>query len=255
LKDITDLKETQAALQSANRELTQYAKALKRSNRDLEHFAYVTSHDLQQPLRTVTGFLQLLERYYSDALDERARLYIDSAVTGADRMTKMIQALLDLSRVGTRGEAFKATDMETVLEETIHALQHNIEESEAKITHDALPTVIGDATQLGQLLQNLITNAIKFQRDGTQPHIHISATQEEDTWQFAIQDNGIGIDPEHSKRLFRVFQRLHTREEYPGVGIGLALCKRIVERHGGEIWVESEHGEGSTFYFTVERRV
>ncbi len=254
LKDITDLKKTQAALQSANKELVQYAKALKRSNRDLEYFAYVTSHDLQQPLRTVTGFLQLLERYYSDALDDKARLYIDSAVTGADRMTKMIRALLDLSRVGTRGAAFKATDMDAVLEETIQALQHNIEENKARITHDALPTVMGDATQLGQLLQNLIANAIKFQRDGTQPHIHISATQEGETWRFAVQDNGIGIDPEHGERLFRVFQRLHTREEYPGVGIGLALCKRIVERHSGEIWVESEPGEGSTFYFTVERR-
>jgi light-regulated signal transduction histidine kinase (bacteriophytochrome) len=163
----------------------------------------------------------------------------------------MIHALLDLSRVETRGQAFAPTDVEEVLEQTMNALGQTIQENDTVVTHDPLPPVMADKAQLGQVFQNLITNAIKFRKEDEAPRIHISAEQEDDERLFCIRDNGIGIDPEQKERIFQVFQRLHTEEEYPGLGIGLALCKRIVERHGGRIWVESEVGEGSRFYFTL----
>jgi PAS domain S-box-containing protein len=235
----------------AEEKLERYAADLKRSNEELEQFANVISHDLREPARMVKSFLQLLEQRYGEQLDSKAEEYIAYAVDGAERMQEMIKALLDLSRVGTRGKEPAPTDAEAVLERTLTSLSRAIEENDATVTHDPLPTVMADQAQLAQVFQNLIANGIKFQRDGVPPHVHVSAEQKGDKWLFAVEDNGIGIAPEQTERLFQIFQRLHTREEYEGTGIGLALCRRIVERHDGRIWVESEVGEGSTFYFTL----
>jgi PAS domain S-box-containing protein len=235
----------------AEEKLEHYAAELRRSNEELEQFAYAVSHDLQEPLRTVTSFLRLLERRYEDQLDAKGEKFIDYAVDGAERMQEMISALLDLSRVATRGEDPTPTETKRTLDRTLKALGRAIEGAEAEVTYDPLPTVMADRAQLAQIFQNLIANAIKFRREGVPPRVHVSAEREGDEWVFSVADNGIGIDPEQANRIFQIFQRLHTRNEYEGTGIGLALCKRIVERHGGRIWVESEPGEGSTFYFTL----
>ena len=237
------VQERQEALEQANVELS-------RSNRDLEQFAYVASHDLQEPLRSITGYLQLLERRYKDRLDAHADEFIAYAVEGAARMQALINDLLAFSRIGSRGSPFAPADTQKVLDEALRNLGKAIEESGAVVTHDPLPTVNGDATQLVQLLQNLVGNAIKF-RGQEPPQIHVGARPEGDQWLFSVRDNGIGIDPQYAERIFVIFQRLHLRTEYPGTGIGLAICKRIVERHGGRIWVESEQGKGATFYFTL----
>jgi hypothetical protein len=223
---------------------------LKRSNEDLQQFAYVASHDLQEPLRMITGYTSLLARRYRGKLDKDADEFISYAVDGAKRMQGLIQDLLSYSRVGTQGKAFELTDCEVVLTRTLASLQAAIEESGATVTHEPLPTVVADQTQLGQLFQNLIGNAIKY-RNSRPPEVHVSCTRTASEWAFAVKDNGIGIDPRYAARIFVIFQRLHTREEYPGTGIGLAVCKKIVERHGGNIWMESRPGDGATFYFTL----
>lgn len=198
----------------------------------------------------VTSYLQLLERRYKDRLDANANEFIDYAVDGATRMQTLINDLLTYSRVGSRGRSFELTDVSATLSRAMTNLKVAIEESSAVITHDSLPTIMADATQLVQLFQNLISNAIKFRSQ--QPLIiHIGAEHQNQAWQFFIRDNGIGIDPEYTGRIFLIFQRLHSRAEYSGTGIGLAVCKKIVERHGGRIWVESASGKGSTFYFTI----
>jgi signal transduction histidine kinase len=229
------------------------AEELRRSNTDLEQFAYVASHDLQEPLRMVTGYSQLLAKRYGDRLDQKAKEYIGFAVDGAKRMQGLIEDLLTYSRAGSRGEAFAWTECEAVLDRALAGLQVVIEECGARVTHDPLPTVMGDEFQLGQLFQNLLGNALKY-RDSKPPQVHVSCKQETEQWTFAVQDNGIGIEPQYRERIFQIFQRLHTREEYEGSGIGLAICKKIVERHGGKIWVESELGKGATFYFTIPIR-
>lgn len=234
----------------AEKRLEHYAAELERSNRELEQFAYIASHDLQEPLRMVTSYLQLLERRYRGKLDKDADDFITYAVDGAIRMHRLIGDLLTYSRVSTHAKPFESSDCSDVLSHALANLEVAIEESEATITFDDLPTVKVDTTQLTQVFQNLIGNAIKFHKD-VPPCIHISAEHQGDEWCFSVRDNGIGIAPEHSERIFLIFQRLHTREEYPGTGIGLAVCKKIVERHGGRIWVESKPGEGSTFYFTI----
>jgi PAS domain S-box-containing protein len=226
------------------------AQELKRSNDDLQQFAYVASHDLQEPLRMITGYTSLLARRYKGKLDKEANEFIDYAVDGAKRMQGLIHDLLSYSRVGTEGKAFALTDCEQVLGRTLASLQLAIQESGATVTHEPLPAVIADETQLGQLFQNLIGNAIKY-RDSRAPEVHVSCSRTASEWVFAVKDNGIGIDPRYAARIFIIFQRLHTREEYPGTGIGLAVCKKIVERHGGNIWMESEPGRGTTFYFTL----
>jgi PAS domain S-box-containing protein len=242
-RDITDRKQTEAELSRAMAEL-------ERSNSELEQFAYVASHDLQEPLRMVSSYVQLLARRYKDKLDSEADEFIAFAVDGASRMQRLINDLLSYSRVTTRAKPFASTDCEEVIGQATNNLTVAIEESGALVTHDALPTVMGDESQLMQLLQNLMGNAIKFRGDEP-PNVHISAKSTLHEWVFSVRDNGIGIDSEFSDRIFQIFQRLHTRDKYPGTGIGLAVCKRIVERHGGRIWVESQPGTGTTFSFTI----
>jgi PAS domain S-box-containing protein len=226
---------------------------LKRSNAELEQFAYVASHDLQEPLRAVAGMVQLLGQRYQGKLDGRADEYIGLAVDASTRMQRLINDLLDYSRVTRHSQPLEEINAEQSLNMALANLQIAIQESNVQITHDPLPTIMADAGQLIQVLQNLIGNAIKFR--GERPlHIHIDAQKIDQAWQFKVSDNGIGIEPQYFERIFLVFQRLHTRREYPGTGIGLSLCKKIIERHGGRIWVESEPGQGSTFYFTIPRR-
>ena len=230
-------------------ELAERAKDLARSNAELQQFAYVASHDLQEPLRMVASFTQLLAKRYSDKLDQDARDFISYAVDGATRMQILITDLLAFSRVGTQGKPLEPTDCDAVLNRVLIGLKLAVEERNTIIRRDPLPRVMSDPVQLGQLFQNILTNAMKF--CGPNPRIYISATQSGENWKFSFRDNGIGISPEHSERIFVIFQRLHTKTEYPGTGIGLAICKKIVERHGGRIWVEPSPGGGSVFCFTI----
>ena len=243
IRDVTERKRAEEALQRTTTELA-------RSNAELAQFAYVASHDLQEPLRTVAGFVQLLAKRYTGQLDARADEFIAFAVDGVKRMHTLIQDLLAYSRVDTRGESFQPTDCTAVLQQALASLASTIHESHARVTHDPLPTVRGAAAQLTRLLQNLIGNALKYCGERA-PQVHISARPQGYVWLFAVQDNGIGFDPHHAERIFGVFQRLHTRADYPGTGIGLAICRKIVEQHGGRIWAEGRPGAGATFYFTL----
>lgn len=237
-------------ISEANRALEQSVAELKRSNEDLEQFAYVASHDLQEPLRMISSYTQLLSRRYRGQLDGDADEFISYAVDGAARMQGLITDLLAFSRVGTKQRPLAPVNMEKVYTAVMQDLAFQVQDADAVVTHDSLPSVMGDETQMGQLLQNLIGNAIKF-RSGAVPAVHVSAAFEDGSWHFTVADNGIGIPPEHFERIFVIFQRLHGRTEYSGTGIGLAISKRIVERHGGRIWVESEPGRGSKFHFTL----
>lgn len=244
-REITDRKKAEEALKEKTEELA-------RSNRELEAFAYVASHDLQEPLRMVTNFVQLLAKRYKGKLDSNADDFINFAVDGAMRMWNLINDLLAYSRVGTRGHPFEPINCETILQEALDNLKVTMEESGAVVTRRSLPTVTADSSQLGQLFQNLIGNAIKF-RGNERPRIHVSANRNGNGWTFSVRDNGIGIAPEYTERIFIIFQRLHGRQQYPGTGIGLAICKKIVEAHGGRIWVESAPEKGATFYFTLPK--
>lgn len=229
---------------------TRQRQELSRSNTELQQFAYVASHDLQEPLRMVTSYLQLLERRYKGKLDADADDFIGYAVDGAARMRRLINDLLTYSRIGTRGQPFELTPAAKLVDQAIANLKIAIEESEATVRYPELPNILVDPTQFVQLFQNLISNAIKFRGDAP-PVVQIQVDQQENAWRFAVQDNGIGIDPQYAERIFVIFQRLHSRAEYAGTGIGLAVCKKIVERHGGRIWVQSQLGQGATFYFTI----
>jgi PAS domain S-box-containing protein len=228
----------------------EYERKLEASNERLEQFAYAASHDLQEPLRMVSSYLQLLERRYGDELGEDGEEFLAFAVDGAERMKAMIEALLAYSRVETRGDPFEPVDLEPLLEDVLADLQLHIDESDAAVTAGSLPTVEGDASQLRQVFQNLLDNAVEYSGDDP-PRIRLEAERSGTQWVVSVEDEGIGIDPDDQNRVFEVFQRLHSHEEHEGTGIGLALCRRIIERHGGDIWVESESGEGSTFYFTL----
>ncbi|MGB7969648.1 MAG: PAS domain S-box protein [Methanobacterium sp.] len=239
-------------LRHAQNNLRLLVSELKMSNKELEQFAYVASHDLQEPLRMITSFTQLLEKRYKGQLDVDADDYIGFVVDGAHRMKDLIDDLLEFSRLNTEVREFELVIMEIALEDVLRNLKPSIRESKAHITHDYLPNIMGDHVQIIQLLQNLIGNAIKF-KGNDPPDIHISAKDNGNDWMFSVNDKGIGIDQNHQEQIFSIFKRLHTKEEYPGTGIGLSISKRIVERHNGQIWIESELGKGSTFYFTIPK--
>lgn len=246
---ITDL----SYYKSVEDELSTLVENLKRSNEELESFAYVASHDLQEPLRTIASFTQLLERRYKNKLDPDADEFMNYIVEASIRMKSQIEGLLEYSRVATKGKEFESVDTEKILHQTINILNTSIKDSNAEITVENLPIVMGDAVQLQRVFQNLISNAIKFRKSEEALKIQISAIKYEDKGEyiFSISDNGIGIEPQYSERIFTIFQRLHTIDIYKGTGIGLSIVKKIIEHHGGRVWVESSLGKGSTFYFTL----
>jgi PAS domain S-box-containing protein len=249
VRDVTERKRYEAALRERS-------EALARSNAELEQFAYVASHDLQEPLRMVASYTQLLARRYEGQLDEKADRYIHFAVDGAQRMQGLINDLLALSRVGTQGKPFAPVDTGAVMQRVLRWLGGALEESGGEVVVGPLPTVTGDAGQLEQLFQNLVANALKFRRPGVAPRVEVTAERRGDAhgggeWLFAVRDNGIGFEQQFAEQIFVVFQRLHTRAEYPGTGVGLAIVKKIVERHGGRIWAEGAPEQGATFLFTI----
>ncbi|MFF3617009.1 CHASE3 domain-containing protein [Streptomyces sp. NPDC002580] len=240
-----------AFTEEARLRLDAQAADLQRSNAELEQFAYVASHDLQEPLRKVSSFTQLLQRRYGGQLDAKADQYIDYAVDGANRMQILINDLLAFSRVGRVHNDLHDVDLNLTMERTLSALSIGIEESGAVITHEPLPTLVADATQMGMLWQNLIGNAVKFRRPGTAPHIHVTAQRDDALWRFTVTDDGIGIAPEFAEKVFVIFQRLHTKDSYAGSGIGLAMCKKIVEFHGGTITTDPHYRDGTRIIFTL----
>jgi PAS domain S-box-containing protein len=242
-RDLTKRKEAETLLERR-------AEELARSNAELEQFAYVASHDLQEPLRMVASYLELLAERYKGQLDEKADRYIDYAIGGAVRMKALLDGLLTFARVATQGRVFEFVDSRKALTGAITNLDTTIRESAAEVTFDTLPIVLADPIQIIQLFQNLISNALKFCA-AKPPRIHVSSLGNGERWTFSVRDNGIGIAPQHQDRIFQIFQRLHSREEYSGTGLGLSICKKVVERHGGRIWVDSQPGQGSTFYFTI----
>ncbi len=243
ISDLTERKKAEADLQQTFDELT-------RSNEDLEEFAYIASHDLQEPLRNISTCLQILEKDYKSKLDSDADQLIQYALDAVPRMKALMSDLLSYSRINRKGAPFVQTDCEKVLEKTLLNLGPSIEETKAKVTHDPLPKLSVDPTQMMQVFQNLISNAIKFRGDNA-PRVHISSTNAGEDWVFSVKDNGIGIEPRYLEKIFALFQRLHTKTSYEGTGVGLAIVKKIIERHRGQIWAESEPGKGSTFCFTI----
>lgn len=250
--DITEKVQAEQKLSQVNETLSIRAKELTSSNKDLEQFAYVASHDLQEPLRMVSSFLQLLEKKYKDILDETGKQYIYFAVDGAERMKRLILDLLAYSRAGTSKEISASIDMNEIAKDVASTFTFALEESGGEIILKKLPVITAVKTQMQQLLQNLVSNAIKYRRDQP-PIIEISCTEDETYWIFRVADNGLGIDKRFFEKIFVIFQRLHNKTEYSGTGIGLAICKKIVERHGGSIHVESEPGTGSTFIFSIKK--
>jgi light-regulated signal transduction histidine kinase (bacteriophytochrome) len=246
---LLDITERKRLLEAVKR----HAERLARSNAELERFAYVASHDLQEPLRMVASFTRLLSQRYSGRLDETADRYIDYAVDGAKHMQQLIVDLLEYSRLNSKELDIQHTECDAVVADATRNLHAAIQESGGSVDWDPLPALWVDRGQLTELFQNLLGNAIKFRRKDECPRIHVSAVDGGPHWVLSVQDNGIGIDPRHSGRIFQIFQRLHTREAYPGTGIGLAVCQKVAERHGGKIWVESEPGLGSTFRFTIRK--
>ena len=231
--------------------ILQKTEELKRSNVELEQFAYIASHDLQEPLRTTSSFVELLQKQYQQGkIDDKSDKYFNYILEASDRMKLLIKNLLDYSRIGNKKE-LEQVDCNKTLQEVLADLGVAINDANADIQHHSLPVISGYSTEIKQLFQNLIINAVKFQKKGVAPRIKISVQKVKDSWQFAFEDNGIGIEKQNSEKIFNIFQRLHSRAEYEGSGIGLSHCKKIVELHKGKIWVESVPGEGSTFHFTI----
>lgn len=248
---LAELRSSREEIAGAHQQLTEQAEELRRSNRDLEQFAYVASHDLQEPLRKVASFTQLLQKRYGGQLDERADQYIDFAVDGAKRMQRLIQDLLGFSRVGRVGGEVTDVDLADALARALDQLSERIDETGAVVTHDDLPVVRGEEPLLVQLFQNLVGNAVKFRHPDRTPHVHVSGRRTDEGWEIDVRDNGIGIDAQYAERVFVIFQRLHAKDLYEGTGIGLALCKKIVEFHGGRIWIPETDGEGTTIRWTL----
>jgi light-regulated signal transduction histidine kinase (bacteriophytochrome) len=250
MKLLQKLEDTVERLNLYKDELEAKAGELSRSNEDLEHFAYAAAHDLREPLIVIGGYTRRLGKKYHDLFDSEARELVNSVMDGVSRMEKMINGLLSFARVETGGRKFTWNSGDKVLNSALTGLRHSIEETGAVVTRDAIPDLMADEVQLSQVFQNLIANAIKF-RGEDPPLIHISAELNNEEWVFAVSDNSIGIAPENLEKIFGIFKRVHSKTDYPGCGIGLALCKKIIERHGGRIWVESEPARGSVFYFTI----
>ena len=241
--DISDRRHAERAFREKGAEL-------ERSNRELEHFAYAASHDLREPLRMVATYVTLLKREYGDQLDSSAREYMRFAVEGATRLTRLVSDLLEYARIGPKTLSLQAVDCDAALTQVLEGLRAHIEQSQARVEREALPTVLGDPVLIAQVFQNLIENGIKF-RSSAPPCVRVSAERVDDEWHFHFADNGVDIEPRFHDRIFQLFQRLHTSESYPGTGMGLALCKKVVERHGGRVWVESTLGQGSVFSFSL----
>jgi signal transduction histidine kinase len=249
--DLADVQAARGLIEDANRRLEEQTAELTRSNRDLEQFAYVASHDLQEPLRKVASFCQLLKRRYAGQLDERADQYINFAVDGAQRMQRLINDLLAFSRIGRVTTGFTEVDLDRLMSDTVAGLDTQRERTGAEITWSDLPVVRGEEALLSTLLANLVGNSLKFRRPGVPPRVRVFARRIGGEWEFTCQDNGIGIEPEFAEKVFVIFQRLHSKDAYPGTGIGLAIAKRIVEYHGGRIWVDPEYAEGAAIHFTL----
>jgi PAS domain S-box-containing protein len=248
-----ELRERNEQIEQTNAELQRHAEALEQSNLELQQFAYIASHDLQTPLRSISGFVQLLQQRYQNQLDEQANEWINITVENTIRMQTLIRDILAYSRVESPAHPFEPVDLNEVFHEVCALLKHELKDRSGGISVDGLPTVMGNRTQLTLLMQNLIGNGIKY-NDNPLPGVHVSAKPNDDEWIIAVQDNGIGINPDHFSKIFEIFRRLHTQDEYPGNGIGLAICRRVVERHGGKMWVKSEPDQGSTFYFSLPKR-
>ena len=248
---ILSLNKTDRERKEANNELKKNLEELERSNKELQSFTHITSHDLQEPLRTIASYSQLIERRYKGQLDSDADEFLEYMVSDAKRMKSMIQGLLDYSHVEARGDKFNEVNTKKALDTALSNLQYSINQCHAEVTHDPLPIIFADECQIVSIFQNLIDNALKFQKRDETPKIHISAKKHDNEWIFSVKDNGIGIEDQYLNIIFEVFKRLHAVGEYEGAGIGLAIVKRIIDRHGGHIWVESSPGYGSTFYFTI----
>jgi len=255
IDDLTSLKSAEDQLKQAYAELKKSTIKLKRSNNELEHFAYVTSHDLQEPLRMITSYSKLLNHSYHDKLDHNGKEFLNFIIDGTERMRELIKGLLDYSRLNTSEQGFEKVDMNTMVGEVLDNLSESVKDTGADIEIHPLPSLTGDRIQLIRLFQNLIQNAIKFRRDTQTPKIMVDVEEQPGEWIFSVSDNGIGIQEKHKKRIFMIFQRLHLDDEYRGTGLGLAICKKIVERHGGNIWVDSKVGRGSTFKFSIPKKL
>lgn len=242
---------TSSELNDKNAKIAAQKEELERSNTELEQFAYIASHDLQEPLRTVQSYVQLIGRRYADKLDADGREFMGYVVEGATRMRALIDDLLTYARVSSRARPLERTELSPLVDEVLRALAARIAEQHAVIDREPLPAVMADRRQLGQLFQNLIANALKFHKKDAAPHVRIGAIRDGACWRVSIADDGIGIASEYREKVFVIFQRLHSRDEYEGTGLGLAVCRKIVDRHGGKIWVESEPGRGATFHFTL----
>ncbi|MEP7376752.1 MAG: ATP-binding protein [Chitinophagaceae bacterium] len=252
MQDITDRRQNEIAIRELNAQLNKRAEELLSSNNELERFAYVASHDLQEPLRMVSSFLQLLEKKYKSSLDETADQYIRYAVDGAERMKRLILDLLEYSRVGTSKEVFVETDMSKVITQVLETFSSKLKKTEAITKVQLMPVIKASETQMTQLLQNLVGNSLKYNTSAV-PEIEIGCEDKSDCWEFFVKDNGIGIEKKFFEKVFVIFQRLHNKNRFSGTGIGLAICKKIVEKHGGNIWIDSVAGAGTTFFFTIKK--